>query len=149
MRTSSWLIALFSFLQICRNVSLLSESICLDKGYDSTVLLCNTCDKILDIVGDEELVTDCKACCHVPVEQQKFKIAVIEIDKRFMMGLPELSSVIKSAKKLKLKVRYTFGARPTLLMYKSEDDDLPLESIAVHSWSKDTFQDYLSAHLQK
>ncbi len=64
-----------------------------------------------------------------------------------LLGLPELAKVIKAADELGIDIRYSFGSRPALLMYKTEDDSQP-ESIPVHSWDLESFKEYLSSHLQ-
>ena len=127
--------------------SLVNEKVCIENGFDSSVLTCASCDQLKDVVGDEELETECRSCCQEDVVDVKYEQAILEVDKRFLTGLKELAEVVKMRKKLKLDVRYQFGARPMLHMYKEEGNDVADESLAVHSWSKDTFKEYLKAHL--
>ena len=115
--------------------------------FDSNVLQCSTCDSLLKIVGDQSIFDDCANCCRPDEKTQRFRSAVLQVDKRFLMAFPDIKSVIKSSKELKIGVEYSFGSRPMLLMYKNDGDEDPAESIPVHSWSKDTFQEYLASSL--
>ena len=125
-----------------------SETTCLNKGFDSNILTCKSCDSLLKVVGDENLYEDCKTCCTTESETiQKYQSAVLEIDKRFLGGFPEIAKIVKAAKKLKLEVRYSFGARPMLLLYKRDGDESYSEAIPVHSWSQESFKDYLSTYI--
>ena len=119
----------------------------MSKGYDSTVLMCSSCDSLQLVVGDEELYTECKECCQPDRVETKYEQAVLELDKRFLAGLPEIEAVVKMKKKLNLDVRYSFGSRPVLYMFKEEGDDSAEERISVSGWDKSTFVEYLKDHL--
>ena len=140
-----------TFISQCARVdaaaSVVNEKVCIENGFDSSVLTCTSCDQIKNVVGDEELESECRSCCQEDVVDVKYEQAILEIDKRFLKGLTELADVVKMKKKLNLDVKYQFGARPMLHMYKEEGNDVADESLAVHSWSKDTFKEYLRAHL--
>lgn len=90
------------------------------------------------------------SCCR-PDEKtvQKFRRAVLQVDKRFLMAFPDIKAVIKSAKDLNIDVEYIFGSRPMLLMFENDGDEEPTESVPVHTWSKDTFNEYLSSSLSR
>ena len=146
---SSFFLILFAFTVVCSLANAnLSADVCVAKGFDQTVLNCKTCDKILKIVGDEEIVEDCKACCKSYADvSQRYELAVLEIDKRILQSLPEFDKIIKEAKKLKLTVKYRYGSRPTLFLFKKSTDESPDDSISVHTWNADTFREFLSENL--
>mmetsp|Transcript_37077 Transcript_37077/g.37747 ORF Transcript_37077/g.37747 Transcript_37077/m.37747 type:complete len:147 (+) Transcript_37077:141-581(+) len=121
-----------------------SNDICLNKGFNKETLKCDTCESLKKIVSDEDLYKECGSCC-TSVMDEKFELAVLELDKRFLSRLPDLKAVLKS--NLELSVRYRYGAIPTLLMYKERNDEFPSESINCISWNKELFKDYLSSHL--
>jgi hypothetical protein len=78
---------------------------CVAKGFETTILNCKTCDVILRIVGDEEIVSDCKACCQTYADvSQRYEMAVLELDKRILPNLPEIEKITKQAKKNNLTV---------------------------------------------
>ena len=126
---------------------LVDEKACIENGFDSSVLSCTSCSSLKNVVGDEDLEKECTSCCQEDAVDVKYEQAIFEVDKRFLNGLSELADVVKMKKKLNLDVKYQFGARPMLHMYKEEGDDVADESLAVHSWSKETFKEYLKAHL--
>lgn len=123
---------------------------CLDYGFNPTTLSCSTCETVGQILGEQsEAKNKCLECCvNMATAEEKYGKAVLEIDKRSLGFFPDLQSVVEKKKELKLIVRYRFGS-PRLLMYKFADDDEPSEDLSVHSWTKDTFEDYLSSHLRK
>jgi hypothetical protein len=100
-------------------------------------------NKILD---HATTYNNCKSCCIEKVEE-KYAVAVLEVDKRYLSFMKEISAVIEKKQELKLKIRYRTG-NPTLYMYKEKGDKEPSESIAVGSWQKSTFEDYLATHLK-
>ena len=131
-----------------------SSEECLNMGFNPISLQCETCDVLLRVVGDEDLLTDCKKCCSRSAGKETFEKAVIEVDKRFLTSFPNLKpfveSIYKKSSKSKRKekdqengnadklngvtVRYRFGSRPTLMLYKSKEDDVPAESLYIGSW---------------
>ena len=127
--------------------TVIDERVCVTRGYDSTALMCSSCESLQLVVGDEELYKECQECCQPDRVEAKYEQAVLEVDKRFLSGLPEVQAVVKMKNKLNLDVRYSFGARPTLLMFKEEGDDLAEERISVYGWDKETFVEYLKGHL--
>ena len=135
------------FARVDAAISVVNEKVCIENGFDSSVLTCTSCDQLKNVVGDEDLESECRSCCQEDAVDVKYEQAILEVDKRFLKGLTELAEVVKMKKKLNLDVKYQFGARPMLHMYKEEGNDVADESLAVHSWSKDTFKEYLEAHL--
>ena len=123
---------------------------CLDYGFNSEVLLCKTCEQVGQVLGEQsDAKAKCLDCCVNTVgNDEKYKKAVLELDKRSLNFMPDLKSIVDRKKELKLSVRYSFSS-PRLLMFKNSDDVEPSEVISVHSWTKDTFTDYLSSHLIK
>lgn len=45
--------------------------------------------------------------------------------------------------------RYTFGARPTLHVYRDKDDTSPVDSLSVAGWTVDVFTDFFGVHAEK
>lgn len=118
---------------------------CAAHGYNVAVLSCDTCEQIRKVVDHAKTYENCKSCC-IEKAEETYELAVLEVDKRYVAFMKEISSVIEDKAKLKLKVRYR-SVSPTLRMYKVKGDSEPAESIAVGSWEKKTFEDYLSTHL--
>ncbi|RYG96910.1 hypothetical protein EON65_53685 [archaeon] len=124
-----------------------AEVSCMDFGFHPDVLRCSTCtEHVQQILGAESEVTaKCLKCCIQDIEE-KYAMAVLEVDKRILKYMPDMQAVVKQKKSLGLKVRYA-QISPRLLMYKNESDVEAAESVNVQSWNVDTFTDYLKAHL--
>lgn len=146
----SYFIAAIFILTLSYNAQVVSSSVsCIDYGYNPTTLSCSTCDIVGQILGEQsEAKSKCKECCIniSPTTEEKYRKAVLEVDKRSISYFPDIQAVIDKKKELKISIRYSFGS-PRLLMYKNTDDDEPTETLSVYSWTKDTFQDYLSNNL--
>uniref|UniRef100_A0A7S3GQR9 Selenoprotein F/M domain-containing protein n=2 Tax=Spumella elongata TaxID=89044 RepID=A0A7S3GQR9_9STRA len=119
---------------------------CPSLGYNPSVLTCDTCDTMHKILDHQTTYDNCKSCCIAKVEE-KFSLAVLEVDKRYLSFMKEISAVTEKKSELGLKVRYRY-VNPTLYMYKEKGDKEPAETIAVGQWNKATFEDYLSSHLK-
>lgn len=119
---------------------------CASHGFNVAVLSCESCEHMNKILDHSATYENCKSCCIEKVEEL-YEQAVLEVDKRYVAYMKEISSVIENKQKLKLKIRYRTSA-PTLYMYKEKGDTVPAESIAVGSWEKSTFEEYLSTHLK-
>lgn len=119
---------------------------CQAFGYNPAVLACETCEHMNKILDHQATYANCKACCIEKVEEI-YNLAVLEVDKRYLHFMKEISAVIEKKKDLQLKVRYRYG-NPTLYMYKEKGDSEAAESIAVGSWDKSTFEEYLSTHVR-
>jgi len=124
-----------------------AAEICFDKGFNSNILQCNTCELLLQIVGDGEFYTDCKECCLQQAEEELFEKIVLEVDKRFLMGYPEIAALVKEKKQHHLTVKYKMGTRPSLFLYKSKADETPFDSVFVNSWGKDAIVDFIKSHI--
>ncbi len=126
-----------------------SQDRCLSNGFNSLILQCNTCDHVAEILGDSSSAyLNCKSCCHAETvkAQEKFKKAVLEVDKRSLPFAPDLQAVVDMKKQLKIQVRNRYGSA-RLLMFREIGEDEPSEVLSVHSWTKDTFVDYFKTHL--
>ena len=129
---------------------------CLTRGFNKTVLRCNACDAIAKILENARAEQDCRKCCQPALQlaRETFELIVLEIDQRFAPMYPEIQKILlkhneeSSGRNSKLPysaltVRYSFGARPTLHLYKERDDELPAESVMVGSWKQDVLEDYI------
>lgn len=119
---------------------------CLLKGFNPSVLMCDTCEVMHKIIDHQESYVNCKACCIEKVDE-KYELAIMEVDKRYLSYMKEISSIIDKKAELHLKVRYRYGS-PVLQMYKFKSDSEPTETISINSWDKNTIEDYLSSHLK-
>jgi hypothetical protein len=149
----SSIISLFLFISVLivaiSGGEQLSGEQCLAQGFNNQVLQCSTCDHVSEILGDSSSSFSlCKSCCIAEAAKSeiKFKRAVLEVDKRTLPFSPELQSVVNKKKDLKLQVRNRYGTA-RLLMFAESGEDEPSEILSVHSWTKDTFEDYLKTHL--
>ena len=122
-----------------------SQENCAVFGFNPNTLMCSTCLQLRDIVPVSDAIKQCNECCVKKIEE-KYKYAVLEVDKRFLKALPEIAAVVKLKTELNLKIRYRYGPN-SLLMYKEKSDGEPAEVISVNTWSKDVFVDYLKTHL--
>jgi hypothetical protein len=129
--------------------AVLTAQQCLDYGYNSEVLLCSTCDKVGQILGEQsEAKRTCLECCINTGKAEKYQKAVFEYDKTIIHAFPGLPEVVKRSKELKLTVKRTIGGMPVLKLYKHEDDETHSELFHVESWNFDTFKDYLKDNFQ-
>lgn len=126
-----------------------SSEVCASYGYNINTLMCPTCAYIKEAIGGEAegdaAIKVCEECC-INKEEEKYKRAVLEVDKRYLKALPDIGAIVKMKSELKLKVKYRYGPS-SLLMYKEKNDYEPAETLSVNSWSKDVFIDYLKTHL--
>lgn len=145
MLLSRVLVLLFMVLLASCVAGILRED-CESHGFNVAVLSCDSCEILHKILDHSTTYDNCKVCCIEKVEEV-YELAVLEVDKRFLEFMKDISEVVKSKKELNLKVRYRNGV-PTLLMYKNKADPQAAESITVGSWDKNTFVEYLSSHLK-
>jgi hypothetical protein len=145
MLVAKYIFVIVSAILLCVAGAINRED-CASYGYNVAVLSCETCDHMNKILDHPTTYDNCKTCCIEKVEE-KYSVAVLEVDKRYVSFMKEISAVIEKKQELKLKVRYRTG-NPTLYMYKEKGDKEPSESIAVGSWEKSTFEDYLATHLK-
>jgi hypothetical protein len=127
---------------------------CLARGFNMAVLRCNACDAIAKTLENAQAEKDCRKCCQptLQVARETFELVVLEIDQRFVSKYPEIQKAVLKHKEegssskrpySALAVRFSFGARPTLHLYKERDDELPAESVMVGSWNLDVLEDYV------
>jgi hypothetical protein len=134
------------FFYVCSYVqSIILKEDCAAFGYNPAVLTCDTCDNMHKILDHSTTYDNCMTCC-IKKEEEVYVTAVLEVDKRYLSFMKELSTVVEKKNELGLKIRYRYG-NPTLHMYKNKGDSEPTESINVANWEKSTFEDYLSTHL--
>ena len=127
--------------------AVIKKSQCASYGFNENTLQCSTCETLSKIVSNREAYDNCKVCCIEKVED-KFGLAVLEIDNRYLAHMPDLDAIVGMKDELKLKVQYRFGS-PVLKMFKNSLDDEPAETIAVGTWNQDNFKEYLKSHLRK
>lgn len=121
---------------------------CLDFGFDPSVLRCDTCTSVVDIMGEASVASrNCLACCNEE-STVTYARAVLELDKRSLSFYPELQAVLDRKKELKLTVRNRAGSAK-LLMFREKEDKEPAEVLAVDAWHRDTFADFLQSHLSE
>lgn len=124
----------------------LAAKSCLELGFNNEILQCQTCSDLGDVISDSSLLEECKSCCsNLQREEDVYESAVLYVDKRF--AGPDVSSIIKKKKSLGLKVRYSFGSRPYLHLFKQKDDEAPTETLFIGSWTSDTIEDFLKSHI--
>eukprot|EP01062_Namystynia_karyoxenos_P011019 TRINITY_DN13931_c0_g1_i1.p1 TRINITY_DN13931_c0_g1~~TRINITY_DN13931_c0_g1_i1.p1 ORF type:complete len:149 (+),score=71.99 TRINITY_DN13931_c0_g1_i1:95-541(+) len=115
-------------------------------------LVCTTCSKLQQAVGDPQLVDECRKCCiDTGGAQLAFDSALLEMDERQKVWMPELGDFVERHAKgfSKLKVRYTPGKQPTLKMTRNKDDGKKeTDRVLVASWRSEQLVDYLKAKLR-
>ena len=142
-------------LFLCPKI-ILTTDVCANLGFNSLVLKCETCKDLQRVVADAELYDDCLNCCLKNSDSDLFSKVVFEVDQRFVSSFVNVDSIIKLIKELRniksnkehIKLRYTFGSMPKMLVYKDVNDESPTETIQLQGWSKDDFSDYLKSHIK-
>jgi hypothetical protein len=127
----------------------LSPEVCLENGFNPSLLACSTCEHVLPVLGESSpIVAQCFACCleSSAGQEEKYFKAVLELDKRSLPFLTGLQEVVGKRKELGLSVRYDFSS-PRLLLYKTSGDIAAAEIISVQGWGLDSFREFLQAHL--
>jgi len=141
----------YSSYAVTSELATLSPEECLKFGYNSNVLKCSTCEHVAQVIGETSVTNrHCNQCC-IQISgalEEKYARAILEVDRRGLAFMPEIKAVVDMKIKLNLLVRSRYGS-PRLLMYSKEGDEEPSEVLSVGAWKQDTFQDYLSSHLQK
>ncbi len=146
------------FSDLARAETNTTHEACLAHGFNKDILRCNACDSIAKVIENSGLVEACKECClpAISAPRETYQLIVLEIDQRFVGMYPEIMRGIQKQKENQDKhpfsfmtVRYSFGARPTLHLFKERDDELPTESVFVGSWNLDVLIDYIKECTQE
>lgn len=146
---------------------------CLAKGFASPS--CSVCDSLKRIVGSADassaIIDECSSCCVTNAQDEVYKLAVLEVDKRFLQAFPSIKDLITKQKPpknkgkagktgkeaattapadppLPLQIRYKFGQHPHLLLYTNKDDEVPANTISVGNWDRALMKDFLDSHLK-
>ena len=162
----------FNFVAAAEEIAISTEE-CLRLGFNSLSLQCETCETLVRVIGeDEELQKDCSRCCSTNTEDQ-YDLAILEVDKRFISAFPNIPDIVKtipsskSKKKSKedsgnsnvndaamkiqnrsISIRYRFGARPSLYLYRSKEDEEPDKVTYIGTWNMDDFVDFVTSHVK-
>lgn len=83
----------------------------------------------------------------VKATDEKYEMAMLEVNMRYLQFYPEIKSIVEKKDKLKISVQNAFINGARLLMYKDKNDAEPKEVVYVHSWNEDTIVDYLKSHV--
>jgi len=135
--------------------------LCLQNGFIIDKLLCDSCDKLgnyLDMSNDSNinLVEQCQMCCKSEVMETVYSKGILELDKRYLKMMPDIQRIIneqktrKKEKKLRKNeviISYRLGSRPTLYLFKNENDEMFAESIKIEQWTFDAFEEYIASAL--
>jgi hypothetical protein len=140
------LVSVLSVLSGAEDVPQLSSKECAELGFNSGVVQCSDCRVLGASTGEESLAQECARCCSLKSEE-KFQLAVLELDSRYAARMKNLGELISQADALNVVVRNRIGARPSLLMYKERDDELPEVELNVFSWTVDIFKEYIADHM--
>ena len=119
---------------------------CLSLGFNSNSLQCNICDNLLKITDDFLLFEECKECCKLQGEEEKYELIILESDQKILKRYENILNILQELEELNVIMRYKYRTLPTLLMYKERIDDEPTEIIEISSWSSDTLIDYIKSH---
>eukprot|EP00611_Tribonema_gayanum_P015699 TRINITY_DN27597_c0_g1_i1.p1 TRINITY_DN27597_c0_g1~~TRINITY_DN27597_c0_g1_i1.p1 ORF type:complete len:198 (-),score=34.44 TRINITY_DN27597_c0_g1_i1:380-898(-) len=130
---------------------------CLELGF-TEALLCATCDRVKDIVGDDALTNECLACCTTPPEATasgsaaRYQFARLVLDRRMQSAFESVNAFVNdhAVDFEQLEVDHGPGALPQLLLYESEDDvEGPYsERIRIDKWPTDVIVEYLKENLR-
>lgn len=118
---------------------------CTELGFNNGALQCSDCDVLGDVSGSAVIALECRRCC-ADRSDEKYELAVLQLDSRYASRLPNLAEILKHVDSLDVVVRNSLGARPSLLMYKERSDDMPSSELNVFSWTLDTFKEYIEDH---
>ncbi len=138
-----------------------TKDLCLQNGFVVDKLLCDSCDKLsnlLDMSNDNNinLVEQCQMCCKSEENESVYSKAILELDKRYLKMMPDIQRIIdeqktrkkeKKMRKNEVVISFRLGARPTLYLFKNEDDEMYAESISIAQWTFDAFEEYLASSL--
>ena len=141
-------------------VKKLDLAACKALGFNSETLQCPTCDVVQRVLDDKALTDECAGCC-APVEDATYERVVLEIDRRWVESFPDIKALIKAvdAKKkgkgktadfvlperIDVVVKYAFGARPQLSLFRKKTDTQPIDAINIMSWNRETLVDFLTS----
>lgn len=140
---------LYLGLRFASGAASASAGDCKAAGFDPSAVRCADCAGFETVVGSPALRDQCLGCCVQQVDEgeQRYELAVLEVDARFAAHVPALQTLLAQADDLGVVVRNRIGARPALLMYRERTDDAPEEEVPVGTWSPDTVREYLRTHL--
>ncbi len=138
-----------------------SKNECLGLGFNPAEVKCNSCEAFSKV--SFQLQALCIKCCTplVVAPKESFALIVLEVDKRFVDGgtplYPEVSRLIKRSQESNNKdskspysnfaIRFVFGARPILRLFKERDDEFPDDSVSVGAWSEHVIDDFLKENI--
>ncbi|KAI5079372.1 hypothetical protein GOP47_0004851 [Adiantum capillus-veneris] len=145
---NAWLLYLLSACFLISRLACAHESSlnCEDLGFTG-LALCSDCDSLAEFVKDEELISECRACCAQEGEDSITKItysgAILEVCMRKLVFYPNVQSFIEDdlPKYLNIKVQYRYGSPPKLIML--DEDGNNKETIRIDNWKKEHIEQFL------
>ena len=75
-----------------------SNNWCFEKGFESTTLLCNTCETLKEVLKNDHFYDDCSKCCSIE-EVEKFSVITLVTDRRWLKSNNEVYDMLKTLKK--------------------------------------------------
>eukprot|EP01025_Chloroclados_australasicus_P030232 TRINITY_DN30345_c0_g1_i1.p1 TRINITY_DN30345_c0_g1~~TRINITY_DN30345_c0_g1_i1.p1 ORF type:complete len:148 (-),score=15.99 TRINITY_DN30345_c0_g1_i1:388-831(-) len=121
------------------------ETSCQELGFTG-LQACSDCARLGEFVKHAELVKECESCC-IQLDtgddsSVQYQSVVLEVCKYRLQGLPHIEEFVKNkAKKYKfLKIRYSIGAAPKLILYSEAGKD----SIRIDNWKTEHVEEYLN-----
>lgn len=127
----------------------LSANECKQLGFDSSSLLCSSCDELKEFKLSQ-LEKSCKQCCVSDGEADnesvvKYASATLEVCSWKLGRYPQVQAFIQSDRPSKypnLRISYVRGKEPTLVLY--DDSGAEVESLGIDKWTTDTVEEYLN-----
>eukprot|EP00667_Euglena_gracilis_P027905 EG_transcript_35012 len=119
---------------------------CAENGFTDG-LVCSSCETLKEIVKDEALYTECKACCTDDTRQAVYKAGQLVVCRCKLPSHPHIQTFIdkKAAAYPHLKVVLTQdGAYPQLWMETTAGGR---EVVAIERWKTEQVEEFLTAHL--
>jgi hypothetical protein len=122
-----------------------SEQTCLELGFDSVDLRCDTCILLAHSIG-EQARKDCEDCCTAPASK-----AIISVMRQDALSFPGLVEFFRDRhKKLESRIELihpkTGIAGKVMLMLKNDKGDVVSE-VEIQSWKASDLEEFLRASL--
>lgn len=148
-----FLYLIVSFI-IINNIALVSSStkleatFCLEKGFDSTTLICENCGLMKDVLAREDFYDECLQCCTDKVEDSLYAKAIYISDRRFLnKDLKKSLVALKKVKNLRVVIKTGYYPKLQLFEYIDGEGEDEAEEININRWSDDQLVEFIKEKL--
>ncbi len=128
--------------------SKLDATLCLEKGFDSTSLICSNCKLMKDVLAREDFYDECQQCCTDKVEDSLYAKAIFLTDRRFLKNdLKKSLIALKKVKNLRIVIKSGYYPKLQLFEHIDGEGEDEAEDVPINRWSDEQLLEFLKEKL--